>query len=91
MSQGNDESILVCLKNGHKESFSTYELSRWFGMIEAIDYLTEFANSKNIDIGEFTKKPAAIYDYINRKQPQLQEEIENIIRRFKRADDSIFL
>lgn len=91
MSQGNDESILICLKNGQKESFSIYELSRWFGMIEAIDYLTEFANSKNIDMGEFTKNPAAIYDYINRKQPQLQEEIENIIRRFKRADDSIFL
>ena len=50
MSQGNDESILVCLKNGQKELFSTYELSRWFGMIEAIDYLTEFANSKNIDM-----------------------------------------
>ena len=90
MSQGNDESILVCLKNGQKELLSTDELSRWFGMIEAIDYLTEFANSKNIDIGEFTKKPAAIYEYINNRQPQIEDNILDKIQQFKRNDDSIF-
>jgi len=91
MSQGNDKTILMHYSDGKQESISVYELSRWFGMVEAIDRLTQYANSNNIDIGEFIKKPAAIYDYINNRQPQMEDSILKRIQYFKRNDDSIFL
>lgn len=91
MSQENDETILMHYSNGDDESISVYELSRWFGMIEAIDHLSQYASSNNIDIGEFTKKPAAIYEYINNRQSQIEDNILDRIQQFKRNDDSIFL
>lgn len=81
MSEINGETIIK-LQCGEK--ISIFSLARWLCLIEAFEHIKEFAEDNNIDLKkcEFIKKPASLYDYINAKQPKMEEAIIDCIKKY---------
>lgn len=81
----NSETKITCTcNNGEIREFSVYSLSRWICLLEALDHIQTFADEHNLDIEkhDFLKKPASLFEYINAKQPKIEETILGCIRKY---------
>ena len=87
-----EQTITLFYKDGRTENFSVYSLSRWFCMIEAFEYIKEFAESNNIKLDsiDFIKKPASLFEYIKAKQPKIENDILYKIKKYGINTDYIF-
>lgn len=92
MNFDSETKITMYYKDGRKEDFSIYSLSRWLGLIEAFEYIQDFAinNDINLDNCDFIKKPASLYEYINAKQPKIEQTILGCCKKYNINTDYVF-
>lgn len=59
-------------EDGNKDVMSYYELSRWYSLIEAIEYIDKKANQIGLDKSDSSwVKPIAIQKYIDERTPSM--------------------
>lgn len=92
MNFDSETKITMYYKNGKTEEFSVFSLSRWLGLIEAFEHIQEFAinNDINLDNCDFIKKPASILEFINAKQPKIEEHILRYCNKYNLQTDYVF-
>ena len=92
MNFDSETTITMYYKNGKTEEFSIFSLARWLGLIEAFEYINEFVDEHNIDFDncDFIKKPASIFEFINAKQPKIEEHILRYCTKYNLQTDYIF-
>jgi hypothetical protein len=73
------ENVTISIdKEGNKDTMSYYELSRWFSLIEAVDFIDKKANQIGMDKKDGSwVKPIALQKYVDERTPSMLFDMVN--------------
>ena len=77
MTLSKNSKITLRFSDGTTEEFTLYCISRWLSLINAFEYINEYIQTNNIQttIDDYIKKPTCLYEYINDKQPFIENAL----------------
>tara|TARA_R110002051_G_scaffold232306_1_gene294043 strand:- start:48 stop:320 length:273 start_codon:yes stop_codon:yes gene_type:complete len=79
IDQHKKEKITISIdKDGNKDEMSYYELSRWYSLIEAIEYIDKKATQLGMAKSDGSwVKPIALQKYIDERTPSMLFDMVN--------------
>jgi hypothetical protein len=81
MQKSTKMNISINLKNKQSDSMTLEEFCRWGCLLEAVDYVNQFANDKIEDSSNVWMKQKAFLKYIEERYPAMLHDIKCELKR----------